>query len=50
MALLLFILLAPSSLVEYQHQGRPHLSPAWAVVSSGNETVLIDGTVYVRHQ
>lgn len=42
MAALIFM----ATVVEYQHQGRPHLSPSWAVVSTGNETVLIDGTRY----
>ena len=39
-----------NALVSYEHQGYPYYSPAWAVVSTGDETVLIDGVRYVRDQ
>lgn len=47
----LILLTNPSNtIVRYEHQGRPQLSPAWAVVQTGEETVLVDGTRYMRNQ
>lgn len=38
-----------NALVTYEHAHRPVASPAWAVVTTGDSTVLIDGTVYERN-